>query len=308
MSVLTSGLFKSLRHLPAVLPDAATVSLGANSVPTPIFSYPGLKATGRLISLMSLQQGGVSGIQWSVQADGQVLGPYDAAAAALWDPSDPLHTMITRATVTGRLEVLAQNTTATAVDLLWSNASVLVQEPSIAEKLQYPSTFPLTAGEKVLATKYGLAQNPALPKSFREIIDTEYRPFVSSVVPLGKTLTTSSTLQAVATVTPNAGEMLVLTGLAVSPGSGSDGLTVQVGIDEDTSLLQLPAYGLGSGKPVFLFIPATQMIQIALSSTTAVTASCSALVWHVRLTDAMRVRLGAITSGPVYDQVTAGVL
>lgn len=309
-TTITTGVLTQLRYLPALVPDGTTIaSLAAGGAATPAFQYGGI--TKRLVSLRGLQHSATAGVNLSVQADGYNSKGIDSAASALWSASNPLADHVWDDGAWNRLQVNAQNVTTAAVTNYWLAANILVEQPSIAQKLKWNQ--PLTAEEQIIAANAKLlGSNPrgVLPRTFEWTKLNEYQNQIVDAIPASQTLSVGTTAVTFADESAGANEMLVLAGLATSPGGGTatDGLTIIINVDNTELSLQWPAFPLGSGHPVPFFLQAVKNIQIQAIASSAVTTSISALIWHVRLTDEIRVRLGQITSGPVFDKIAAGVL
>ena len=313
-TTMNAGVLTSqIRYLPALVPDATTIAtLATAGAATPAFSYTGL-GQKRLVTLRGLQHANTSGVNLVVSADTRNSKTIGSAADALWTPFDPVAEQQWNAGAWNSLVVTAQNTTAANIDTYWLAANLLVQNPDVAQKIKW--TQPLTAADQALAEKAGLiGTNPrgVLPRTFEWIRQNEYQNQIVNAVPSAKTVNLAANVaQTIADASAGANEMLVLAGLAVSPGAGTstDGLKVIVSVDNGDLDLQWDAYPLGSGKPAPWFLQAQKNIVVQVIASEAVnTVHCAALIWHVRLTDEIRVRLLELTSGPVYDKIQSGVL
>ena len=313
-TTLNAGVItQRLRYLPALVPDGTTLAtIAVGGPPVPAFSYPSLKQQ-RLVSLRGLQHPSVSAVNLTVQADTYTSRSIDSVASALWQPFDPLAAHAWDASAWNTLQVNVQNGGTVVVDNYWLAANILVQNPIVAQKIKWYGSGSLTPSETATADKAGLlGPHPrgVLPRTFEWIRENEYINQILDAVTAGQTLTVSTSAPTTF-VQANAGsrEMLVLAGLAVSPGSGSDGLTVIVSLDDSELVLQWAAYPLGSGNPLPVFLQAAKNLSIQMVATTAnVTASLSALIWHVRLTEEVQVRMGQLTSGSVFDKIQLGIL
>ena len=313
-TTLNAGvLTQRLRYLPALVPDGTTIaSLAVGGPPVAAFAYPSLNRQ-RLVTLRGLQHPNTAGVNLTVQADNYTSKPTDSTSSALWSAFNPTAGHVWDVGALNRLQVNAQNGTTAAVDNYWLAANLLVENPSVAQKIKWLGVGSLTAAEVTLADNaklLGTHPRGVLPRTFDWIRLNEYENQILDAIPAGQTLTVSTTTPTTFVQDSATGqEMLVLAGLAVSPGSGSDGLTVIISLDDDELSLQWPAFPLGSGKPMPMFLQAAKNVTISASATSAgVTASLSALIWHVRLTEEIQVRLGQITSGAVYDKIASGVL
>lgn len=312
-TTLNAGvLTEHLRFLPALMPDATVLTaIAGNSGAVQAFSYPSLRAK-RLVTLRALQHATTTGINLVATGDARRSKPIGSAADALWTPFNPMADHQWSVSAWNNLLVTAQNTTAATIDNYWMVPSLLVQAADVATKIKWGQ--PLTATDQALAKDAGLTgSHPrgVLPRTFEWMRQNEYQNQVLNAVPYAQTiaLAAGGSPQTFAEASAQSHEVLVLAGLAVSPGSGTDGLTVIVSIDDGDLSLQWGAYALGQAHPTPWFLQATRNITVQMTSTDAVAAvHVAALIWHVRLTDEIRVRLGQITSGPVFDKITSGVL
>lgn len=312
MGLTTGFITETLKYLPALLPDvaqnASTVTLAVAAAPTPLFRYEHLRKR-RLVTLRGLQTPDTAGVTLTVQADNFNSKPIDNAAAALWAPFNPTAGSIWSTAAWDTLQVNAQNRTSDAITY-WASANILVEQASLARRAKFPASIALTGVEKEQVQRLGLDGRGVLPRDFEWVRLNEYQNQIVDAVPLSATLPVGTSGPVYfAQDSAKGDEMLVIAGLAVSPGSGSDGLTVSITLDDGDVVLSYPTYALGSGKPIPLFIQAAQNMEISMTATTAESSvQCSVLVWHVRLTDEIRVRLGTVTSGKVYDKVMAGIV
>lgn len=315
-TVLSSGLFSKLTSFPAVLPDTTSIAaLASGGPPQQFFSYGNMRSTGIVARLRDLQSytPAAAGVTVSLTADTFKSDRIDMLAASGLDPREDAYADVWNAAAANTLAADVANNTINAIPLWWAAWAVEIEKPSIAQKLQFPHRFTLTAAEQAMAQQMGITPptpRGVLPRSLRWIIDNEFRNQIIDAVPYANTLNVSSSSTSFFIATPkSADEILVLASLSLTPGSGSDGLTYQLGVDQVSDFLELPAYGIGTAKPLPIFVQATQQIQLQATSTAGNNAvQAAGVVWHVRKTDEIRVRLGEITSGAVYDKIQAGVL
>jgi len=309
MSVLSSGFLRTQpKYLPAEVPDAVNVTLEPAAAPTPLFTYGTLATANRAYRLGGLTVPATAGVTLALSADTRSVPQLTSAAMALLPATEP-PARTWDAHFRDRLSITAQNTTTAALGPWGATARIRILTPSVGLRAADPATWgPLSAGDQALATKFDLTGPLATGSrwlDFQGIRDRVYGPNVVLAATYGQSLTVTNNTPAV-TVSPRQGEVLVLRALAVSPGSGSDGLSVTAAIDEDAAFATWPAYGFG-GQPVPCFIQATEQIQLSLSAVTGTTATLAALIWHVRITPAIAVRLHQPTSSAIADAVRAGV-
>lgn len=311
MSALTSGfLRRTPKYLPAEVPDAVSLSLAAQGAPQAIFQYGTLAADGRAYSLAGLATASTAGVNVAVTADGRGAAQLQSAAMALIPPTE-LPPRAWHADFHDRLQVTAANSTTAALSPWWALARIRILTPSIGLRLSQPGVWPaLGAGDQALAAQFDLTGSASTGSrwlDFAGIRDRVYAPNIRMAAVYGKTVTATSAPTTVVQLSPGAGELLVLRALAVSPGSGSDGLTVTLGVDEDSAFAAWPAYGLGNGAPVGCFIQATEQITLSLSASSSTSATLAASVWAVHITPAIAARLKQTVSVAVADAVRAGV-
>jgi len=280
MAVISAGLLEKLKFLPAILPDGTTVaSLASGISATSLATYGNLQETELLAALRDLQayRAQTPGVTISVQADNYSTPQIDTLALGLIDPRLDSHREASNLAGAQSLAVNAVNATGSPVPLFWANWGLAVQRPSVAQKLKFPEFFSLSPEEKVLAAQSGLSgptPRGVLPRTLAWIIENEYKTQIVDAVTLAQTLPVGTTAAPTLFIQEarRANEMLVLAGLALSAGSGSDGLALWIGVDTSDAFLQVPAYALGSGKPLRTFIQAGQQLKIQAASTSAIAA------------------------------------
>lgn len=320
---LTTGFFKErVKAFPTLLPDATTIApLAAGAAAQQLFSYAGLASSGRLVTLRSLRYLSSAGVSIAVQADRFGTVPSDTVATSLLAGPDPLAGPLVNAVAASNLSAILQNTSGAAVASYWANWSVLVDNPSVAQLIKLGKAASLSASQQALAQKYGLAgatPRGVVPRTFEWIRDNEYKTQLVDVAPLGQTKDVPAGGVPILFAQDNAkaGEMLVLAGLIGSPGTGADGLAFVVQIDDDQSFLVIPAYPAGQVNggvaqvALPIFAQAESQIQVYASSQGGTNnVSLAASIWHVRLTDEIRYRMGDNTvPQAVQDKIDVGVL
>ncbi len=311
--ILTTGKFKALKYLPSMLPEAVNLaSLASGTGQTQLWQYGNIQtaSSNRLVTLRALQHVSSSGVNLFVAAD--KFGPpaIDTVGAALFGPEGTTLGPLFDAVATSRLIVSAQNQSGVTVDNVWANASVLVERPSIAQLQKMQVT--LTDAQQALATKYASGARGVLPRRFEWIRDNEYKTQIVDASIYADTLDVAAGASPTFfQVSADSGEMLVMAGLAVTAGSGTDGLTTLIQADDELAFLSVPNYPAGQGKPIPLFLQAAQQFIVTATATTAVNnVSIAALVWHVRLTDEISYRMGntSAVSQALAEKITVGVV
>ncbi|MDA8118452.1 MAG: hypothetical protein M0Z85_00040 [Gammaproteobacteria bacterium] len=311
MGLTTGFITETLKYLPALLPDvagnASTVPIQVAGAPKALFQYSHLRQR-RLVTLRGLQHLDTAGISLTVQADNYQSKSIDNSAAALWSAFNPTAGAVWDTSAWDSLQVNAQNTTADVINY-WAAANVLIEAPTLARMAKYPGTVTLTGRQLAEVQKLGIDGRGVLPRDFEWIRLNEYQNQIVAAVPLSTTLPVGVAPVTFAQDNAKGNEMLVIAGVAVSAGTGTDALTITFTLDDGDVVLSYPAYALGSGHPVPMFLQAAQNVQVTMTANTSETGiQCSVLVWHVRLTDEIQVRLGNVTSGRVYQKVMSGVV
>ena len=172
----------------------------------------------------------------------------------------------------------------------------------------------LTGAEQQLAAQAGLTGSTprgVLPRTFEWVVHNEFESQVTDSAVIGQALPTlvAGTPVLMAQDSAHGDEALVIRSLYTTQGTGSDGLTMIVQVDDDDAFLQTPAYGLGVALPVEVFILASQQVSIyAVSTTSTNDVAMSAEIWHVRLTPEIRYRLGQSVASSVSQKIQVGVL
>jgi hypothetical protein len=317
---LSTADLRAVKYLPALLPDATVIgSIGSNTTAT-LFRYGNLKSTGRLISLRSLQFSqsatATAGLVLSLQADryGSQLTPI--ASTLAFTSTNPSTAWDLKAGQ-NLLQALVINAGTSALTNVGANWSIAVEAPSVAVKTVFGDLVGqgLTAREQQLAQQYGLtgpSPRGVLPRTLHWIVENEYRTQIVDAVVIGQALTSlpAGTEVLMGQEAARSGEMLVIRSLWSTQGSGTDGLTMVVQVDDNKEFLEINAYGLGVALPAPAFIQAEQQVAIyALANSTVSNVVMGAEVWHVRLTDEIRYRLGNLdVPQQVKDKIDAGVL
>ncbi|MHB1870858.1 MAG: hypothetical protein ACYCT1_08390 [Steroidobacteraceae bacterium] len=318
-TALTSGFLKRVTASPSVFPDAVgPVDLVAGGAPTDLFNYQKFKSSGRVLRARDLQflAPTVTGVNLLPAADTWTGKPVDMLAASQIDPHRSAWGDAWRLQATDTLRLQVQDTpTGPATFDPWATWSVEVSKPTLAERLRWPLQFSaLTPAEQDLWSRLGKNANGSnrllLPRTLGWILENEIRNNITAAYPVAATADVSDTSPLVF-LQENVGQgsLLCIAGLALSAGSGSDGLTLQLGVDEEDDFYTIQAYGLGSGTPPFTLIWAKQGVTGTITATSAVNnVQASAMIWRVQLTEELAVRVGEVGSGDVYDRITAGVV
>ena len=315
---LSAGYLKNLDKFPYLLPDSVNIaSLASSSITlTTLFDYSGLKSSGLLVRPRYVQASNATGVKLEFVADDFRPKLTYSSALAEFNPFEDAFGETWNAPAGDFVQLLAQQNTGAAIDNFWANWSLEAFRPNVAQRLQLPGSLRApTAAEEQLGQKAGLGgpqPRGVLPRTLDWIIDNEYRTQIVAIDLLTQVTdvdTGAPTLIGQANAKGN--EALVLAGLYTSQGSGTDGLSMLIGIDEDDGFLTVTAYGAGGGKPMRTFIQAASQIKIQASATaTSDSVTMAAVVWHVRLTEEIKARLGdeAAQNTPAAEKIASGVL
>lgn len=318
---LSTGLFGKLPYYPALLPDSNNIaSWTSGGAASTVFDYENLATTGTLIRLRNLQCKNPASYPTAISlaADNYQANSVDASAInnagllGAW-----LETYGATA-AQNRLMLTALNSTGSTITNQWFSWGIQVEEPNIAQRQQFPGAFgDLTADEEALATKYASGSRGVLPRTLDWVIANEYKTQIVDAAVLGQNIAAGTSTQTYAQDSVKAGEILVLAGLWCSPGAGTDGLAVTIGVDNNASLYTISAYGLGTGTMQPAFIQARQQIVLTAQANSSVSnVTVAGVFWHVRLTDEILARVGTPaelaqlqkTAPGTLDKVTVGVL
>lgn len=325
-TALSTGLFSRLRSFPQVLPDGKNITTLDNTAnQTEVFSYSRMAANGLLVRARDVQfkAPSASGLSYLLTADGFISPTVDALAASNMRAQIDAGGEVWNTAAYNTLTLNVQNQTGSTISDQWTNWSIEVDRPSVATKLQFPEAFVVSPEEEELARTFGVGPRDVLPRPLSWIIANEYAGHIVDTIPFSATKDVADTgTTSFFGVNVQGGTMLVLRSLYISAGSGSDGLTAQLTVDEQSDFLSLPAYSVGNGNPVATFIQAEKSISLQCTATSASNSvSVAGVVWVVRLTDLIRARLnlgvqnaierdakGNILKTSVRNKLLAGVL
>jgi len=314
---LSTGFLKEVRYLPFLAPDGVVLpSLAASTVGYPLFSFTQLTKLARVARLRHVRALAEAGVGLTFTADSYSTPLVDTAAMGLVTAPIGLSGDPWTMRALNRLTGTVTNNTGSAVSNWWATWAVEWDTVPLALKARHTTDYgALTPEEQTLLEQAGLTGpegQSTVPRDLTWIIRNEYVPHIREAVLLGQTLTVTAGANPtlfVQEARQDANEMLVLAGLAISPGSGSDGLTLMVGLDDQDDFYTTPAYPLGQSGFTPWFIQAPRLIKLQATATTTVTnVSLVAWIWHVTLTDAIRYRLEEGAAAAVADQIEVGLL
>ncbi len=157
-----------------------------------------------------------------------------------------------------------------------------------------------------------------LPLPLEQQIEREYRSQLISEETHGRAMAVTATSQIVETMYPKAGQFLVLTKIAATPGVTpedypGDNIRISISRDNDTNYIEnLKAYSIGLERELNMFIPALTELTLNIIAAEAVTVYIRYTIWKVKLSNLLRCRFGLISEeeapGDVFKKVKAGIL
>jgi len=191
---------------------------------------------------------------------------------------------------------------------------VWVEKLTVAQKLALG--IPLTNDEKALDLEFGVSKSVEkgiFPLPLELQIEREYRSQLISEETHGRTMAVTDTPQIIETMYPKAGQFLVLTKLAATPGADTDNIRISISRDTDTNYItDLKTYAVGLERELSCFIPALTELTLNIIAAGAVTVYIRYTIWKVRLSNLLRCRFGLMTKeeapGDVFNKVKAGIL
>jgi hypothetical protein len=312
---LSMGLIQQVRYFPFVVPDGvfqASLPVGAGGSPLlALNQIASQQVWARLRALRALPQAGVG---LTVAADGYQTPLVDTGGLGLLPPPAGWDARVWDVRALDSLTVRVANNTGAAVSNWWAAWSVEFAAVPLPVRARHATLYPpLTAADQGLLAEQ--AADPVAastePRTVPWILRNEFGPAIRQAVVLSQTLTVAPGTPAlfVQEARTDAHECLVLTGLSVSPGSGTDGLTVVIGRDDEDAFYTTPAYPLGQAGALPWCLIAPRTLRISCTATTTVTGvALAATIWHVRLTPAIQARLGISVPAAVTQAEAVGAL
>jgi len=117
----------------------------------------------------------------------------------------------------------------------------------------------------------------------------------------------------VETIYPKAGQFLVLTKLAATPGDAADNIRISISRDTDANYItDLKPYAVGLERELSCFIPALSELSLDIIATGAVTVYIRYTILKIKLSNILRCRFGLMSKeeapGDVWAKVVGGIL
>jgi len=189
---------------------------------------------------------------------------------------------------------------------------IWVVKPSVAQKILWG--LPLSAAEEALSAKRGVRDSVlkgVLPFPIPYGIERECMGLRQTYTERVATTVTGQTTPIV-TLSPLAGEFLVLESISADSGGGltlANNAQIIVSRDDDRNYLSLPVFAMGKTYDFPCFIPALRKLEIGYYAD-AVLANRDVrfVVSRYKLTNILRARFGLETTDMALEDIRAGVV
>lgn len=188
--------------------------------------------------------------------------------------------------------------------------------PTLAHKLLYD--IKLTPAEQAVCDELGIkntVEKGLLPLPINEQIQREYYILGEETHSRSINIAVLGTTYTVEVLYPKPNEFIVLTRMAVAPGTAAQDVRFIVDRDDDINFAELRAFALDivAGGEVSCFIPATREIRLTTTSTVAPGPHLFRYtVQRIKLSNLLRVRFGLVSRDEVpadlWKKVQGGIL
>jgi len=187
---------------------------------------------------------------------------------------------------------------------------------TVAHKMLYGIN--LTPDELAICAELGIAnsvEKGVLPLPISQQIEREYPVVGEETHTRNINIAAVNTIYTVEVLYAQADEFIVLTRVAVAPGTAAQNIQLIIDRDEDANFAQLATFPLAltAGGEIACFVPA--MTEIRLTTTAAVAPGAHLFRYtfkRIKLTNILRVRFGLVSQDEVtadlWKKVKAGVL
>ena len=312
---ITEATINRVKYPPELLPDAVFNDIPASAeVTTPILDFR--RITGRLLRLSDIAVERNANAELRVKNDGMGLPDSYNVAGGLFDLASTVSPYANNFQMLARDRLYYNlfNSSAALIENFRTSFGVWVNDLRVVDKLKLGIV--LDNNERALAEKFGVdatVEKGLLPLPLEQQIEREYRSQLISEETHGRTMDVTATSQAVETMYPRAGQFLVLTKLAASPGDPGDNIRISISRDNDRDhITNLKTYAIGLERELNCFIPAMSELTLNIVAAGAVTVQIRYTIWKVKLSNLLRCRFGLMSKGEapgdVWEKVAVGLL
>ena len=302
-----------VRYPPELLPDAVFTAITANQEASPpildLRRFP-----GKLLRLSEIAVERDAQVELRIKNDETGLLSAYNLAGGFFDLASTVSPLANNFQMLAK-DRLYYNLFATAGKTAFRTSfGVWVEKLTVAQKLALG--IPLTNDEKALDVEFGVSKSVEkgiFPLPLELQIEREYRSQLVSEETHGRTMAVTAASQIVETMYPKAGQFLVLTKLAATPGADTDNIRISISRDTDANYItDLKTYAVGLERELSCFIPALTELTLNIIAAGAVTVYIRYTIWKVRLSNLLRCRFGLMTKeeapGDVWEKVAGGIL
>lgn len=311
--MITEATVDRVKYPPELLPDAYFTDITANQEASP----PVLdlrRISGKLLRLSEIAVERDADTELRIKNDDTGLFSAYNLAGGLFDLASTVSPLANNFQMLAK-DRLYYNLFATAGKTAFRTSyGVWVSRLTVADKLKLG--IPLSNDERELDRTLGISstvEKGILPLPLELQIEREYRSQLISEETHGRTMSVSTTSQVVETIYPRAGQFLVLTKLAATPGAAADNIRISISRDNDSDYIpDIKSYSIGLERELSCFIPALTELTLDIIAAGAVTVYIRYTIWKVKLSNLLRCRFGLMSEeeapGDVYAKIKAGVL
>ncbi len=311
--MITEATINRVRYPPELLPDAVFNDITANTeVSPPILDLRRL--SGRLLRLSEIAVERDPDVELRIRNDDTGLHSAYNLAGGFFGLGSTVSPLANNFQMLAK-DRLYYNLFSTAGETAFRTSfGVWVQNLTIADKLKLG--IPLTNDEKAIDKEFSISstvEKGLLPLPLEQQIEREYRSQLLSEETHGRTINVTATSQLVETIYPKAGQFLVLTKLAATPGDADDNIRISISRDTDANYItDLKPYAVGLERELSCFIPALNELSLNIIAARAVTVYIRYTILKVKLSNLLRCRFGLMSKeeapGDVWSKVVGGIL
>lgn len=281
------------RYPPELLPDACFTDITANQEASPpildLRHFP-----DKLLRLSEIAVERDPQVELRIKNDETGLLSAYNAAGGLFDLASTVSPLANNFQMLAK-DRLYYNLFATAGKTAFRTSfGVWVEKLTVAQKLALG--IPLTNDEKALDAELGVSntvEKGLLPLPLEQQIEREYKSQLVSEETHGRTMAVTTTSQIVETMYPKAGQFLVLTKIAATPGVAANNIRISISRDNDVNhITDLKTYAVGLERELNCFIPALTELTLNIIAAGAVTVYIRYTIWKCRMSNILRARWG----------------